>query len=52
MVKPMVLVFVLLGVDATLVDGCGIRVHLHSFREVKCGRGVSSRFYLLVLCLV
>ena len=30
------LVFVLLEVDATLGDGCGIWERFHSFREVKC----------------
>ena len=29
-------ILALLGVDATLGDGCGIWEYLHSFREVKC----------------
>ena len=39
MIKPMVVGFVLLGVDATLSDECGILKYLHSFREVKCLQG-------------
>ena len=35
MVKPMVGGFCSVGIDATLDDVCGIRGHLHSFREVK-----------------
>ena len=40
--------FVVLGVDATLGDECGIWEHLHSFREVKWGRGVSQKLNVLV----
>ena len=29
------MVFVLLGIEATLGNACGIWEHLHSFREVK-----------------
>ena len=36
------LVFVLLGVDTTLGDGCGIWQHIHSFREVECLQGYSK----------
>ena len=46
------LVYVLLEFDAAVGEGCGIWEHLHSFREVKWERGVSPRFYLLVLCMV
>ena len=46
------LVFVLLGIDATLVDGCGVWEYLQSLSELKWGRRVSPRFHLLVLCLV
>ena len=41
------LAFVLLWVDTALSDGCGTWEHLHSFREVKWGRGVSPTFHLL-----
>ena len=44
MIKPMVVGFFLLGVDATLDDGCGISEHLHSFKEVKRLQGYSKIF--------
>ena len=34
MTKPMRLVFVLVGVDVTLGDGCRIQELFHSFRKV------------------
>ena len=40
------LVFVLLEVDATLGDGCGILESLHSFREVKCLQGYSKILWM------
>ena len=40
-IKSMV---VLLGVDATLSDGCGIWQHLHNFTEVKCLQGLFQDF--------
>ena len=48
MVKQGRWVFVLLGVDATLGDKCGIWEHLHSFRKVKWGRRVSQRLDPLI----
>ena len=39
------LVFVLLGVDASLSDGCGIGEHLHSFGEVKCFQDYSETLW-------
>ena len=50
MVKQWWLVFVLLGVDASLGDKCKIWEHLPSFTEVKWGRGFSQRLNLL-LCV-
>ena len=41
MIKQWWLVFVLLGVDATLDNGCRIQ-QLHSFREVKYLQGCSK----------
>ena len=41
MVSQWWLVFVLLGVDATLGDGSKIREHLPSLREVKRECGIS-----------
>ena len=41
------MVFVLLGVDATLGDGCRIREHLHSFRGVKCLQGYFKTISIL-----
>ena len=35
---------VLLWVDATLSDGCGIWRHLHNFTEVKCLQGLFQDF--------
>ena len=40
------LVFVLLGVGATLGDGCGIWEHLHNFGEVKCLQGYSKTLWM------
>ena len=45
MIKPMV-VFVLLGIDAALVDGCGIWEHLQSFSESKCLQGYSKTLWI------
>ena len=40
------LVFILLGVDATLGDGSGISEHLHSFREVNVSRIIPRLVYI------
>ena len=40
------LVFVLLGVDATLGDGCGIWEQLHSFRKMKYLQGYSKTLWM------
>ena len=40
------MVFVLLGVDATLDDGCGILEHLQSSREVKCFQDYSKTLWM------
>ena len=32
--------------DATMVDGCGIWEHLHSFREGKCLQGHSKALWM------
>ena len=39
------MVSILLEVDAILGDGCGIREHLHSFREVKYLQGYSKTLW-------
>ena len=39
-------VFVLLGVDATLGDGCIIWEHLRGFRKVKCLQDYSKTNYI------
>ena len=46
MIKPVVVGFVLFGIDATLVDVCGISEHLHSFREVKCLQGYLKSLWM------
>ena len=47
MIKPMVVaVFVLLEVEATQGDGCGVWEHLHGFREVKCLLGIFMDSYI------
>ena len=51
-VKPMVVDFCSIVVDATQGEVYRIWEHLHSFRKVKWGCGVSQRFNLLVLCFV
>ena len=33
-------------IDDILVDGCGNREHLHSFREVKCLQGCSKTLWM------
>ena len=38
-------VFILLGVDATLGNECGIWEHLHSFRELKCVQDYSKTLW-------
>ena len=46
MIKQWWLVFVLLGVDATLGKGCSIQEQLHSFREVKYLQGCSKTSWM------
>ena len=46
MIKQWWLVFVLLGVDATLGNGCRIQEHLHSFRKVKYFQICSKTFWM------
>ena len=46
MIKPVVVGFVLFGIDATLVDVSGIWEHLHSFREVKCLQGYLKSLWM------
>ena len=44
------LIFVLLGIDATLGDGCGIWEHLHSFRKWNKDTGSVENF-IFWLCV-
>ena len=46
MIKPIVTGFVLLEVDATLDDECGISEHSQSFREMKCYQGCSKTLWM------
>ena len=38
--------FILLGVDATLGNGCRIQEHLHSLRKIKYLKGCSNNFWM------
>ena len=44
MIQSMVVGFFVLGVDATLGNGCTIQEHLHSFRKVKYLQGFLRLF--------
>ena len=46
MIKAVVVGFCSFGLDATLGDWCGIRQHLHSFREVQCLQGYSKTLWM------
>ena len=52
MIRPILVVFILLEVDVTLGDGCGIRERWHSFREVKCLQGCSKTLWFSFLVLL
>ena len=43
--------FVLLEVDATLGDGCGIWKHLCSFWDIKCLQGCSKALWIGMHCI-
>ena len=51
MIRKMVVVFVLLGVDVTLGDGCRICEQWCSFREVKCLQGCSKTLFSFLVLL-